>query len=195
MKFYGQFNPPLDQVLYERYFKDFSGKGVCLECGAVDGVNISSTFFFEETLGWTAINIEPHPDSFSKLIVNRPKAININVALSDTQGESFLVTGRNFFLRAYVVNESRKNTVPIKKDTYKNVIEALPIDHIDLMVLDVEGHEKEALNGMKEARVMPNLLCIENNHVRRTAIENIIAPMGYKYDSTISINDIYRKVT
>jgi len=193
MKFYGQFKPPQDQILYERYFKDFSGNGVCLECGAVDGVNISSTKFFEETLGWTAINIEPHPDSFKKLLVNRPKSININVALSDTQETSYLVTGKKFFLRAYLVRENRKNTVQVTKDTYKNVIENLPIDHIDLMVLDVEGHEKEALNGMRDARIMPSLLCVENNHVRKTAIGNIIVPMGYKYDSTIHINDIYRR--
>ena len=193
MKFYGQFNPPLDQLLYERYFKDFYGKGVCLECGAVDGVNISSTKFFEESLGWTAINIEAHPGSFEKLIVNRPNSININVALSDTTGESYLVTGKNFFLRAYLVKENRKNTVKVKKDTYKNIIDKLPIDHIDLMVLDVEGHEKQALNGMIGSRIIPNFLCVENNHVRRKSIEDIAELMGYKYDSTITINDIYRK--
>ena len=193
MKFYGQFNPPLDQLLYERYFKDFSGKGVCLECGAVDGVNISSTKFFEESLGWTAINIEAHPGSFENLIVNRPNSININVALSDTKGESYLVTGKNFFLRAYLVKENRKNTVKVKKDTYKNIIDKLPVDHIDLMVLDVEGHEKQALNGMIGSRIIPNFLCVENNHVRRKSIEDITELMGYKYDSTITINDIYRK--
>jgi len=193
MKFYGQFYPPLDQLLYERYFKDFSGKGVCLECGAVDGVNISSTKFFEESLGWTAINIEAHPGSFENLIVNRPNSININVALSDTKGESYLVTGKNFFLRAYLVKENRKNTVKVKKDTYKNIIDKLPVDHIDLMVLDVEGHEKQALNGMIGSRIIPNFLCVENNHVRRKSIEDITELMGYKYDSTITINDIYRK--
>jgi len=193
MKFYGQFNPPLDQSLYERYFKDFSGKGVCLECGAVDGVNISSTKFFEESLGWTAINIEAHPGSFEKLIVNRPNSININVALSDTTEESYLVTGKNFFLRAYLVKESRKNTVKVKKDTYKNIIDKLPVDHIDLMVLDVEGHEKQALTGMIGSRIIPNFLCVENNRVKRASIKNILVSMGYKYDSTITINDIYIK--
>ena len=58
MKFYGQFNKyPVDKILYDRYFKDFNGQGISLECGAADGINISSTKFFEETLGWKTINV------------------------------------------------------------------------------------------------------------------------------------------
>lgn len=192
-KFYGQFNPPIDKVLYERYFTDFKGNGVCLECGAVDGVNISSTKFFEETLGWLSINIEPHPNSYKNLVINRPKSININLALSDCEGDAYLVTKTNFFLRSYVVNGNGKNTVPIKKGIYKNIIDNLTIDHIDLMVLDVEGHEKEALKGMIGSKIMPNILCVEINHVGRNSIRNIMKEMGYKFDSSITINDIYRK--
>ena len=71
MKFYGQVgkrrhSKPIDQYLYERYFKDFKGEGICLECGAADGEEISSTKYIEETLGWKTINIEPHPDSYAK---------------------------------------------------------------------------------------------------------------------------------
>jgi FkbM family methyltransferase len=193
MKFYGQFNPPLDQVLYERYFLNFKGSGVCLECGAVDGINISSTYFFEETLGWKSINIEPHPDSFEKLIKNRPKSTNINLALSNQEGESYLVTGNKFFLRAYVVDKPRSNTITIRKGIYKNIVENLPIDHIDLMVLDVEGHEIKALEGMVGARVLPSVLCIEINHVDRKQVKCIVEEMGYVFDSSITINDIYRR--
>ena len=189
MQFYGQYD--LDKILYERYFKNFSGNGVCLECGAVDGINISSTYFFEQTMGWKAINIEPHPDSFSKLITNRPNAININKALSDEEGDAYLVTGRNFFLRSYLVKDSRKNTVNIKMSTYKNIIDPLPIDHINLMVLDVEGHEISAIKGMSEARVLPEIFCIEVNHVGKSKIKDAVEPLGYHYDSSVSINDIY----
>ena len=191
MKFYGQYD--LDKILYERYFKDFKGNGVSLECGAVDGEQISSTKFFEESLGWKCINIEPHPDSFSRLVVNRPNAININLALSDQEGEAHLVTGKNFYLRAYVVNETRKNTVPIKKGIYRNIIDTLPIDHIDLMVLDVEGHEVAALNGMIGAKILPKILCVEFNHVGMWAIKEVVEKMGYKYDYSIKINDVYIK--
>lgn len=193
MKFYGQFNPPLDQVLYERYFKDFSGSGVCLECGAADGAHISSTKFFEETLGWIAINIEPHTNSFKKLVINRPSSININVALSDSKGDAYLVTGKNFYLRAYIVKDSRKNTIAIKKDTYQNIVDKLPINHIDLMVLDVEGHEREALFGMIGSKILPRILCIEINHVGRKTIKDTVEHMGYKFDSSIIINDVYVK--
>ena len=192
MKFYGQYK--LDKTLYERYFTDFSGTGVCLECGAVDGEHISSTKFFEETLGWQAINIEPHPNSFSQLIVKRPKAININLALSDEKGEAHLVTGKNFFLRAYLVKKCRKNTVVIQKGIYRDVVAKLPIDHIDLMVLDVEGHELSVIKGMVDAVILPKILCVEVNRVGRSAMKIAMDEMGYRFDSKININDVYIKI-
>lgn len=191
MKFYGQYD--MDRKLYERYFKD-KKNGIALECGAVDGIQISSTYFFEESLDWTCVNIEPNPNSYAKLIVNRPKSININLALSDEEVDTNLVTSTNFYLRSFLTNKTSKNTVPVRTGTYRKIIDTLPIDHIDLMVLDVEGHEISALKGMIGAKILPQVLCIEFNHVGKSAIKDIVEKMGYVYDFTIKINDIYIKI-
>jgi hypothetical protein len=37
MKFYRQFDPSVDQFIYERYFKDKNSPGFFIECGAFDG--------------------------------------------------------------------------------------------------------------------------------------------------------------
>ena len=58
--------------------------GVVLESGAVDGMRFSSTFAFQQALGWTAIHIEAAPDAFTLLEKNRPgspSVKNINAAL------------------------------------------------------------------------------------------------------------------
>jgi len=81
MKFYGQ--GKIDVYLYENLFKDKQG-GFFVECGAFDGRLESTCLVFEESMGWTGVNIEPVPHAFRQLIKNRPNCINLKYALSDT---------------------------------------------------------------------------------------------------------------
>ena len=85
-RFYGQFYPQLDEFIFKRYFPDTSIQGVYIECGANNGNAGSNCKFFEETLHWTGYNLEPTPIAFEQLEQNRPKARNINAALSDRSG-------------------------------------------------------------------------------------------------------------
>ena len=82
MKFYSQYNQ--DKWLYETYFKD-KKNGVFLEIGADDGIDKSNTKFFEDTLNWTGMCIEPSPDRFKLLELNR-QCVCENVAISNTVG-------------------------------------------------------------------------------------------------------------
>ena len=99
MKYYGQLE--LDKVLYETFFKD-KRDGFFVECGAYDGVDESTCKFFEETMGWKGLNIEPVPYTFERLIKNRPNTINENYAISSKNGVATFtnplhpVLGRNF---------------------------------------------------------------------------------------------------
>ena len=88
-KYYGQFDPPVDKFIYENFFatNEKKNEGFFIECGAGDGVTESSCKFFEESLGWSGINVEAAPPLFKRLIVNRPGSLNINCALSDYIGK------------------------------------------------------------------------------------------------------------
>lgn len=59
-----------DKYLHEKIFGDLK-KGRFLDIGAYDGIESSNTLFFEETLGWTGICVEPLPHIFQKLVKNR----------------------------------------------------------------------------------------------------------------------------
>jgi hypothetical protein len=39
-RFYGQFDPPVDRFLFERYFAGSKRPGVFIECGAFDGETV-----------------------------------------------------------------------------------------------------------------------------------------------------------
>jgi len=46
---------------------DRSKRGFFIEAGAYDGVDYSNTLYFEKTLGWTGILVEPNPFAFEGL--------------------------------------------------------------------------------------------------------------------------------
>src|ERR1700722_17301469 len=75
--------PRVDEYIHKTFFNDVKN-GFFVECGAFDGTIDSTCKFFEETMGWTGMNIEPVPYLFDKLIINRPNSINEKVALSST---------------------------------------------------------------------------------------------------------------
>ena len=198
MKFYGQFDPPLDKVIYERYFKD-KKHGLCVEAGAVDGVNLSTCKFFEDSLKWGCINIEPHPESFKSLCDNRPKSLNLNMALSDHDGTGLLRHGPNFILRAALVDKkvnSRKRKYEYTEVTtisFKSLMKKYAVTNIDLMVLDVEGKEVEVLKGMEGACCMPSVLCVEFNHAGLNNVTAAAQGLGYKLDFSYKINAMFIK--
>ena len=82
-KFYGQFEPKVDEFIFRRYFPDENINGVFVECGAFDGETESSCKYFEETMGWTGFNIEPVPWIYEQLCIKRPRSKNLNLALSN----------------------------------------------------------------------------------------------------------------
>ena len=67
--YYGQFEPPVDKIIHERYFPN-KYNGTFLEAGSFDGITECSAKFFEENYNWKAINIEPLPHIFEQLKKN-----------------------------------------------------------------------------------------------------------------------------
>lgn len=155
--FYGQFDPPVDRFIYERYFPDPDIKGVFVECGAFDGTADSSCRFFEETAGWTGYNLEPVPHLYRKLVKQRPNSRNIQIALSDRVGEANFTHAIHPDLGPDFGNGSISHSQAHLKDlldrgcslekfnvrtmTWRDFITRETIQHVDLLVLDVEGHE------------------------------------------------------
>ena len=70
MTFYSQDRQ--DYNLEKYVFKGYKN-GIFVDVGAYDGKDINNTLFFEETHNWTGINIEPIPEKFKLLEINRPK--------------------------------------------------------------------------------------------------------------------------
>ena len=145
-----------DKALYEMIYKDKAPEygGVILEMGALDGVTFSISMFFEKFLGWKSILIEANPKNFKKLVVNRPKSINIYSAVCAGDSISFIgdsaVGGAKEFMKEGHKKRWIKNNaeVSVPCTTFGSIFDKHHIHGIDVFVLDVEGGELEALEVM-----------------------------------------------
>jgi FkbM family methyltransferase len=208
MKFYGQFDPPVDKVLYERYFTGYTRPGFFVECGAFDGVTECSCKFFEETLHWRGINIEPSPPIFRQLEINRPKSVNLNVALSDKRGTALFSHVIHPNLGASFGNGSLCHTqehrrllieggctfqeYEVRTITWTELVKNFKIKTVDLLVLDVEGTELDVIRGMDRRAVLPKILCVEHGHANHPdELKLPLERLGYKYDFSSFVNSFF----
>ena len=207
MKFHGQFDPPVDQFLYKRYFTTRSAPGLFVECGAFDGITESSCLFFEETLGWRGLNIEPSPVIFCELMHNRPKSENINIALSDQSGCAIfhqvihprfgeLCTNGSLAHapehRARLIDDHCEfRDYAVKTATWNDLVLQHGLADVDLFVLDVEGHELSVLRGMCNCRVIPRILCVEHSFVDRKELFEATSLLGYRFDVSLFVNSYF----
>jgi methyltransferase FkbM-like protein len=67
------------------------------------------------------------------------------------------------------------------------------IQQIDLLVLDVEGHELSVLSGMRGSPVLPKVMCVEFGYAGFDAIRNEMDQLGYEYDTNSHANAFFVK--
>ena len=151
-----------DVFLNETIFKN-KKNGIYIELGALDGVLYSNTKFFEDTLNWTGILIEPHPYKFISLTKNRPNNFLFNNLVSChteplefryfVDGHAAVSGVENTLSRSHFeqyFDNSYWNMLPqskmfIKPKSLTEIVKETKLTHIDLLSLDVEGHECEVL--------------------------------------------------
>jgi FkbM family methyltransferase len=208
--YYGQIvdGRRVDEVLYERYFRD-KRNGFFIECGAYDGIFDSSCNFFEKEFAWKGINIEAFPFVYDKLAENRKNSFaNLCFALSDkndvvvdfvsTTDENFnalgSIGGNDCLLNCLEGNVAKLTKTSVKTITYKEITNRYNVQSVDLFVLDVEGNELKVLEGMKGCSVIPKVMCVEYGHVGLDKVKQIVVKqIGMKFDFSDSVNAFFTR--
>ncbi len=212
MTYYGQ--AAIDKYLHENYFPN-TKSGFFVECGAADGVSECTCKFFEESLGWSGINIEPAKPSYEKLMKNRPNSYNYNVALYNEnivkkfvhlikkENPDFTYGLGKIFNEneKYVDNEIWKYSIfDIQcmkfSDIFNFNMKFSDISGvIDLFVLDVEGSEIEALQGILEIdkEFYPRIFCIEATQIDVEKLNSMLCKY-YTISERRNQDIIYKKL-
>lgn len=145
--------------------------GFYVDVGANDPTLDSVSKIFYDS-GWQGINIEPIRTVYKRLKEQRPRDININLGVGarkshlkfrEYKGGDGLSTFnlKNKLDPAYKTREYR-----VEVDTLSNIIEKNAAGKlIDFLKIDVEGFEKEVIDGLDLIKHRPRIICIESNNI------------------------------
>lgn len=134
-----------------------------IDVGANDPIIYSVTKFFYNR-GARGINIEPQKAYIDNLNRDRPCDINLEVGISDKVGELTLY-GKGV-LATFNYDEDTENemeySVPVitLSDVFNKYVKK--DEDIHFLKIDVEGWERQCLQGMDFIRFRPWILCIES---------------------------------
>lgn len=156
-----------EDVILRRVFRDRKD-GFYIDVGAWDPVIDSVTKSLYDD-GWYGINIEPNESFYSKLLEERPRDINLNLAIGQREesrplyvfeqyGHStFDESSRDHFVE--LGYEVKEKTVRIT--TLAAVCRDYVRRQIDFLKVDCEGWEKFAVQGADWDRFRPTVLIVE----------------------------------
>lgn len=160
------------------FFKQFGGKFV--EIGAHDGIKDSFTLYLEKALGWEGVLIEPWPHLFHKCRKARKHSLVLNVAVTDHCLEDSYIEVRGSPPQASIQRALRKEASErlvgkpieapfirpkqervsyVNTDIVRNILKRADFDHeFELLVLNLQGYENYALEGLDFERYRPNFI-------------------------------------
>lgn len=179
--------------------------GFYIEVGAFDGENLSTTYALE-SVGWTGLLVEPLPARFDQCVKNRPKsrvvraAVGARGATGSVQFEalesqidpmadlasSIRLPKIQQELAAHAQAATRKVEAPLT--TLARLLDEpssppSPPSHslrIDIAVIDVEGFERDVLDGLELERFRPRVLFVEDlTGGAETAAAEILHSAGF----------------
>ena len=137
-----------------------------IDIGANDGVLFSNTFKFAKN-GAYGLCIEPSPNAFRKLTLNHllhPKVKCLKGAVSNKLGNIFLKEDGYEETLSRVYTESVAGSFKVTTFTFDHILKRFPkFINVDLLSIDVEGHEKNVLDGLTNKNFFAKLIIIESD--------------------------------
>jgi FkbM family methyltransferase len=185
-----------------------------VEAGAFDGFLQSNTYYFERIKGWTGVLVEPVPEFYEACKRERPGSRVVNCALVPPAQAGRPITVTVGTLMSVVrgaqgspeadaahaeagTRGGREPTyeVEVPGRTLSAVLDEVRAPEVDLLVLDVEGFEPEALSGLDLERHAPRFMLVEmlDSERTRAEIERLISG-SYEHAEQLSPYDhLYRR--
>jgi FkbM family methyltransferase len=172
-------------------------EGFYIDVGANYPIIDSVTKLFYEK-GWHGINIEPVKSLYEQIVEDRPRDINLNCGAGSKNDK---ITFREFIdIPGHSTFELKKIDAHNKKLKYKDYeVEIKPlkqifnenrVSKINFLKIDVEGFEKQVIEGNDWEKYRPEVICIEANHAEG-GWQSTFAKLNYKLFISDGLNEYY----
>lgn len=180
--------------------------GTFIEAGAHDGYTQSNTYYLERFRGWRGVLVEAVPELYLKAARRRPHSRVVQAALvgPERDGHEVIVhfgdltstIGDLALTKRGLDNAGRKPyDVHAPGRTLSSILDEAGLGRPDLLVLDIEGQELEALRGLDLERHSPALMVIEMLDMagQRPAVDRLLES-HYEFMAALSPDDaVYRR--
>ena len=187
-----------DCYVFNNYINIEREDGTFVELGAMNGLTYSNTKFFEDTLKFSGVLIEP-TEQYNDLIKNRPKCKCYKNAINDKEEEIEFIgdnatAGLIKTMSSSFRNDHHKNNNNVYKVSgtpIKNLIKDLK--HIDIFSIDVEGGELVVLETI-DWKIPIYIIIIEldgYNKEKDEKCRNILREQGFSFDINIGGNEFW----
>tara|TARA_B100000989_G_scaffold274987_1_gene234177 strand:+ start:900 stop:1634 length:735 start_codon:yes stop_codon:yes gene_type:complete len=198
-----------DKYIIELFDRNFKGK--FLDVGCYHPIRHNNTYKMYKN-GWSGMNIDLNPLTIELFNFMRPRDININFGVSDTEIEKKLYfidelntqntldnNQLNFLKDHHNIKDSEILEKKIKTRNLNNILDDYKFYNIDFMNLDIEGHELKVLETLDFNKINLKYLCIEMiEHNRESILNNekikdLLSKNNFKLIKNFDFNFIYKK--
>jgi len=195
----------LDKKIAELLPNILNSNTFYVEAGANDGIKQSNTHFLEKIYGAKGLLIEASPSLYEKCLKNRSdeNKFELCALVEDTYEKEYveliysnLMTVSKVSGDVIPIEHAQKGLAHFSGSLYEfpararklgDILEEQDIHTVDLLSLDLEGNELNALKGANlETGIIKNIV-IEARNIEK--VENFLNIYGYELISKLSIHD------
>lgn len=209
-KYHGDFDQGvyLDQAIENLLLHRFGidRHGTFVDVGAYDPVHLSNSYYFETEKDFLVICVEANPIMAERLrrkrkVVIEAAAANecsprapFQIVLGHPRETDFAGSGMHTYegVRSETTTKTAKAIFDIRVAaiTLDAILESCGVKEIDVLSIDVEGHEKQVLEGFTLERYKPKVLCIEN-YFQETWLAAALP--GYEFTMRLHYDDFFAR--
>ena len=182
-------------LIIDRMFSKVE-KGVFIDLGCNHPIKFNNTYLLYKR-GWRGINIDLDKESIDEFNKIRDKDYNVQSLISTNIGEEKEIyyyhsrSAINTLSKELLEHRNtKKNSIKILKETtntLENIIEKSPFKNhkINLLSIDIENHEYEALKNFNFAKFRIDVIVIEIHDLRQKKLEIYNQSLDFVVNSKI----------